>query len=109
MTLQLGSRGSLWLLIPGVAVFVLALTVSALFDADLRRLHLFQAWLYIVTVALSIRRNRWRYFLGISSTLLWIYALFYTSPLFTELVKTPTGPDILVQTLAWVGNLAIIV
>ncbi|HKR56985.1 MAG TPA: hypothetical protein VJS20_11855 [Gemmatimonadales bacterium] len=109
MTARTDSRGPLSLIIPGAAVFVLALTVSALFEADLRGLHFFQAWLYVATVALSIRRNRWGYFVGISTALLWNYALFFTSPLFADLIKTPTRPDILVQTLAWVGNLAIIV
>lgn len=109
MTSPGGSRGPLWLIIPGAVVFVLALTVSALFDSDLRGLHFFQAWLYIVTVALSIRGNRWGYFIGISAALLWDYALFFTSPLFADLIKTPTRPDVFVQSLAWVGNLAIIV
>lgn len=109
MTSAHDSRGPLWLIIPGAAVFVIALTVSAAFEADLRGLHFFQAWLYIVTVALSVRRNRWGYFVGISAALLWDYALFFASPLFADLVKTPTRPDVLVQTLAWLGNLAIIV
>jgi len=109
MTSPRGFRGPLWLIIPGAAVFVFALAVSALFEADLRGLHFFQAWLYVVTVALSARKNRWGYFVGISTAFLWDYALFFTSPLFADLVKTPTRPDVLIQTLAWVGNLAIIV
>lgn len=102
------SRRPLWVIIPGAAVFVLALAVSAIFEADLRWLHFFQAWLYIATVGLSIRGNRWGYFVGISAAVLWDYALFFTSPLFSELLKTPTRPDVLLQTLAWFGNLAIV-
>ena len=102
------SRIPLWLIIPGAAVFILALTVSAVFDASLRALHFFQSWLYIATVVLSIRGSRWGFFIGVSTAAFWDYALFFTSPLFSDLVKTPTRPDVLVQTLAWFGNVAII-
>lgn len=102
------SRGPLWLIIPGAVLFTLALAVSAAFEADLRGLHFFQAWLYIATVGLSLRGSRWGYFIGISAALLWDYALFFTSPLFSELVKHPGRPDVVLQTLAWLGNLAII-
>ena len=108
MTAVNPSRAHLWLIVPGASVFVLALAVSAVFAADLRALHFFQAWLYIATVVLSIRRNRWGYFIGISTALFWDYALFFTSPLFSELMRNPAQPDVLVQTLAWVGNLAIV-
>jgi hypothetical protein len=45
------------------------LAVSAIFEADLRALHFFQAWLYIATVAFSVRGNRWGYFIGIATAL----------------------------------------
>jgi len=102
------SRAPLWLIAPGAAVFIVALAVSAVFDAGLRALHFFQAWLYIATVVLSIRGSRWGFFIGISTAAFWNYALFFTSPLFSDLVKTPTRPDVLLQTLAWFGNVAII-
>src|SRR5690242_21838650 len=109
MTSPRGFRGPLWLIMPGAAVFVFALAVSALFEADLRGLHFFQAWLYIVTVALSVRKNKWGYFVCISTALLWNYALFSTSPLFAHLVKTPTRPDASMPSFPWVGPRAIIV
>jgi hypothetical protein len=108
MTDSARTRGPLWLIAAGAAVFILALAVSALFDASLRALHFFQAWLYIAAVVLSSRGSRWGFFIGISTAALWDYALFFTSPLFSDLVKTPTRPDVLLQTLAWFGNVAII-
>lgn len=103
------TRAPLFLIGLGAVVFLFALTISAVFEADLRGLHFFQSWLYLATVILSVRRSRWGYFIGIATALFWDYALFFTSPLFSELLKTPTRPDLLVQTAAWLGNLAIIV
>ena len=42
-----------WLVLIGASVFILVLAVSAFFEADIRWLHFFQAWMYIVTIALS--------------------------------------------------------
>jgi len=108
MTDSTRSKGPLWLIVPGAGVFTVALAVSAIFDSSLRALHFFQWWLYVATVVLSARGSRWGYFIGISTAAFWNYALFFTSPLFSDLVKTPTRPDVLLQTLAWFGNVAII-
>src|SRR5438309_6604007 len=42
-----------WLVLIGASVFILVLAVSAFFEADIRWLHFVQAWMYIVTIALS--------------------------------------------------------
>ena len=106
------------LIIAGSVVFIAVLFVSAVFEADIRWLHFFQAWLYIATVVLAVRRNRWGYFIGISVAGLWDYTnLFVTSFLaggVQYLVKwIQTGqlshPDQLFSIPAWLGNLAVIV
>jgi hypothetical protein len=50
--------------------FIAALLVSAYWEADIRWLHFFQAWMYIAALSLSVARNRWGYFTGIFSQLL---------------------------------------
>jgi hypothetical protein len=102
-------RAPEWLIVAGATVFILALAVSALFDADLRWLHVFQALMYVATITLSLRGSRWGYFIGISAAGLWDYTLFFASPLIAEFLKQPTRPDIVVQGLAWLGNLSVII
>jgi len=43
-----------WLVLISASVFILVLAISAFFEADIRWLHFFQAWMYIVTIALSL-------------------------------------------------------
>ena len=60
-----------WLVLIGASVFILVLGVSAFFEADIRWLHFFQAWMYFLTIGLTLQRNRWGYFLGISAAGPW--------------------------------------
>ena len=102
----------------GAVVFILVLAVSAFFQADIRWLHFFQAWLYVITIVLSLRRNRWGYFVGFSAAGLWDYAnLFATRFFFGGLEQlgqwARTGhlarPDQLIAVPAWFSNLLVVV
>src|ERR1700674_2181096 len=68
-----------WLVIVGGCVFIIVLFVSAVFEADIRWLHFFQAWLYIATIALTLRRNPWGYFIGISAAGFWAYTSLFVN------------------------------
>ena len=101
-----------WLITIGAGYFIFALAVAAAFEADLRWLHTFQAAIYVTTIVLSRRRNRWGWFIGISAAALWNYLIMFASPivrmLIDQLSHGPLRPDILLQGLAWFANLAII-
>ena len=107
-----------WLIAIGGCCFILVLTISALWEADIRWLHFFQAWMYIAAMALSFRRNRWGYFIGISAAGLWDYAnLFATTFFFNGLQRLGdwihTGhqerPDLIIAVPAWGANLIVII
>ena len=55
------------LVVIGGCVFIVMLFVSAVFEADIRWLHFFQAWMYVAAIALTLRGNRWGYFIGVSA------------------------------------------
>jgi len=106
-----------WLILIGGCAFILLLAVSAFWEADIRWLHFFQAWMYIATIALSLRRSRWGYFIGISAAGLWDYAnIFATTFFFNGLQQLNqwihTGhmerPDLLIAIPAWCANLVVI-
>ena len=71
-----------WLVLIGASVFILVLAISAFFEADICWLHFFQAWRYIVTIALSLQGNRWGYFVGISAAGFWDYANVFATTFF---------------------------
>ncbi len=48
-----------WLILIGGSIFIVVLAVSAIFEADIRWLHFFQAWIYIAAIAVSFRGSRW--------------------------------------------------
>ena len=107
-----------WLVLIGASVFILVLAVSAFFEADIRWLHFFQAWMYIVTIALSLQGNRWGYFVGISTAGFWDYAnVFATTFFFNGLEELShwvrTGhlarPDLFIAVPAWFSNLLVII
>ncbi len=106
------------LILVGGILFILVLAISAFFEADIRWLHFFQAWMYIATMALSFRGNRWGYFIGISAAGLWDYAnIFATTFLlkgFEELSQWfHTGqlarPDLFIAIPAWFSNLLVVI
>jgi hypothetical protein len=71
-----------WLIVIGAPVFILVLAVSAIWEADIRWLHFFQAWMYLATLVLGLRHNRWGYFIGISAAGLWDYANLFVTTFF---------------------------
>jgi hypothetical protein len=107
-----------WLIVVGCGFFILVLAVSAIWEADIRWLHFFQAWMYLATIALALRRNRWGYFIGISAAGLWIYAnLVATTFFFNGLEQLSqwvhTGhlarPDLVIAVPAWFSNLFVVI
>ena len=107
-----------WLIAIGGGCFILVLTVSAIWEADIRWLHFFQAWMYIATIALSFRRNRWGHFIGTSAAGLWDYAnIFATTFFFNGLQRLwqwiHTGhlerADLIIAVPAWGSNLMVII
>lgn len=106
-----------WLILVGACVFIFVLALSAYYEADIRWLHFFQAWMYIATMVLALRRNRWGYFIGFSAALLWDYtSLFVTTFFFNGLqvlsVLVRTGhlsrPDLLIAVPAWFSNFFVV-
>ena len=78
-----------WLILIGAVAFILVLAISAYWEPQIRLLHFFQAWMYVATIALSFRRNRWGHFVGISTAGFWNYLnLFAVSFFFNGLQQT---------------------
>ena len=107
-----------WLIVVGASIFIVVLAVSAYFEADIRWLHFFQAWMYIATIALSLRRNRWGYFIGVSAAGFWAYANLFVTTFFVnglhELAQwMATGhlarPDQLIAVPAWFSNVLVMI
>ena len=107
-----------WLILIGASVFIFVLALSASFEADIRWLHFFQAWMYLATIFLSLRASRWGYFIGISAAGLWDYMnVFATTFFFNGLEELSqwlrTGhlarPDLLISVPAWFANLSLVV
>ena len=70
------------LILTGCSIFTFILWLSAYFEADIRWLHFFQAWMYLVTVVLALRRSRWGYFIGLSAAGLWDYINLFVTTFF---------------------------
>ena len=106
-----------WFILVGGCFFVLVLAISAFWEADIRWLHFFQAWMYIATMVLGLRANKWGYFIGISAAGLWDYANIIATTFFfngmQELSQwVHTGhlqrPDLLIAVPAWFSNLFVV-
>ena len=106
-----------WLILIGACIFTVILAVSAIWEADIRWLHFFQAWMYLATIVLGLGGSRWGYFIGISAAGLWDYAnIFVTTFFFNGLQQLSqwihTGqlqhPDLLIAVPAWFSNLFVI-
>lgn len=105
------------LILIGASFFIVLLAVSAYWEADIRWLHFFQAWMYVAAIALSFRHNRWGYFIGVSAAGLWDYTnVFATTFLFNGLEQLSrwihTGhlarPDLLIAIPAWLSNFLVV-
>jgi hypothetical protein len=113
-----GSNAPQWIVLAGGAFFIVVLAVSAFWEADIRWLHFFQAWMYIAAIILSFRGSRWGYFIGISAGGFWDYTnVFATTFLHNGLQQLwkwiYTGhlerPDLLIAIPAWLANFAVVV
>ncbi len=105
-------------IIAGACVFILMLAVSAYWEPDIRWLHFFQAWMYIATILLAVRRNSWGYFIGFSAAGLWVYANLFATTFFINGLQqlsqwAHTGhldrPDLLIAVPAWLANLFVVI
>jgi hypothetical protein len=107
-----------WLILIGGCLFILVLGISAFWEADIRWLHFFQAWMYIATVALALRGNRWGYFIGLAAAGLWDYTnTFVISFFFDGLHQISLWihsghlqrPDLAIAVAAWFSNLSVVI
>jgi len=112
------SKASEWLIVVGGCVFISMLGLSAYWEPNIRWLHFFQAWMYVATIVLALRRNLWGYFIGFSAAGLWIYTnLFATTFFFNGLQQLSqwvhTGRlervDLLIAVPAWFSNLLVVI
>ncbi|HJT18431.1 MAG TPA: hypothetical protein VJ853_13625 [Thermoanaerobaculia bacterium] len=93
-------------------MFIIVLAVSAFFEADIRWLHFFQAWMYVATIVLSLRRNRWGYFIGIGAAGFWAYAGLFVNTFVASGVRhlmRLDRPDQIIAVPAWLANAAIVI
>lgn len=106
------------LIVFGSCLFLLVLWVSAYFEADIRWLHFFQAWMYFGAIALSLRRSRWGYFIGLSAAALWDYVNLFVTTFFLNGLRwmsvwISTGQlehfDQIIAVPGWIGNFLVIV
>jgi hypothetical protein len=107
-----------WLILTGGCVFILVLALSAYWEPDIRWLHFFQAWIYLATMLLALRRNRWGYFIGIGAAGFWCYVTIFVNTFFINGLQQlshwiHTGhmrrPDLLIAVPAWCSNLLVVV
>jgi hypothetical protein len=66
--------GSRWIhvsILVGVGLFILALTLSAVFVPQLRILHSFQALIYVVVILLTRQNSAWGFGAGVSIAVAW--------------------------------------
>ena len=105
-----------WCILTGCSVFILALALSAWWERDIRWLHFFQAWMYLATMVLSMRRNRWGYFIGIGVAGFWDYTNLFVTTFFINGLQQlsqwlGTGhmsrADLIIAVPAWLSNLLV--
>jgi hypothetical protein len=109
---------SQWTVAIGATVFIAVLFISAYWEADIRWLHFFQAWMYLATIILVWKGSRWGYFIGVGTAALWNYmTLFVNTFLKNGLdqasILVHTGhlprPDLFISVPGWLSNLTMIV
>jgi hypothetical protein len=66
-----GSSSTLVWIPIGAALFLLALTISALVVPQLRLLHLLQAFIYVAIVILARRNSAWGFGVGVTIGVVW--------------------------------------
>ena len=105
------------LILAGCSIFIFILWLSAYFEADIRCLHFFQAWMYLATIVLALRRNRWGYFIGLCAAGLWDYINLFVTTFFRNglhwLHASIAGGhlqhvDQIIAVPAWTGNFLVV-
>lgn len=97
-------------IITGSAIFVFALTVSAIFLPQWRVLHSFQGLIYAAVVVLAWRRSAWGFGAGFFIAVFWNALSLFRSPEGTNLLHGRVdGVGGLIQLFALIGNFIIIV
>jgi hypothetical protein len=66
-----GSRWVFSCILVGVGLFILALTISAIFVPQLRLLHLLQSLIYVAVVVLTRRNSAWGFGIGVIIPVAW--------------------------------------
>ena len=114
----MNSRAPDWLILISASFFILVLFLSAAWDPSIRWLHFFQAWMYVATIWLSLRKSVWGYFIGISAAGLWAYGSVFVNTFFVNglqqlVLWMKTGhlarPDLLIAVPAWLSNVLVVV
>lgn len=101
----------------GGMIFIAVLYFSAYWEPDIRWLHFLQSWMYIASLVLLLRGDKWGCFIGVAAALFWDYVNVFVTTFFRNgleqahaLIQTGhvTRPDQLISVPAWFGNLALI-
>src|SRR5437868_10576629 len=106
------------LIVAGSCLFIFALWLSAYLEPAIGWLHFFQGWMYVATIVLSLRRNRWGYFIGFSAAAFWDYANLFVTNFFASglhwlllSIRTAQLQHLaqIVAVPAWLGNLLVVI
>jgi len=112
------SRPAMILIATGSAMFVLGLTVSAIFAPEWRPLHVLQALIYVAVVALAWRGSAWGFGAGLFVAAFWnwlgVVATTAARDGIAEVVNVAkTGsvqrPDLLLSLFAFAGHILIMI
>ncbi|MGH8362917.1 MAG: hypothetical protein ACRESQ_06160 [Gammaproteobacteria bacterium] len=107
-----------WVIVVAAGIFIGILFISAWWDPTIRWLHFFQAWLYIATIILVLRKNPWGYLFGAATAAFWVYVNLFITNFFRagreqlEILLsqgTLPRPDLSIAVPAVAANLAIVV
>ena len=107
-----------WIATTGAIAFIIVLFLSAYWEADIRWLHFFQSWMYLVAIALIWKGSKWGYFVGFGTALFWNYTTLFVNTFLKNgweqaQILIHTGqlprPDLFISVPAWSGNLAVLV
>jgi hypothetical protein len=113
--------GSRWVhvsILFGVGLFILALTLSAVFVPQLRLLHLFQALIYVVVIILTRQNRAWGFGVGVIIAVAWNSLNLFVTHLFQagagqfwSLLHTGhvSRPDTLMVMVGGVGHFVLII
>jgi hypothetical protein len=113
-----GTRWTFVLISIGVGVFILALTLSAVFVPQLRLLHLFQALIYVAVIVLTKRNSQWGFGVGVIIPAAWNCLNLFVTHLFQagagqlwSLVRTGhlSRPDTLMVMIGSVAHFLLII